>query len=380
MIKIKIGNGARETDIHFPISERELYNKLAAIHAIDRTDEQRPVTVTGVYWPEEFSVLEGRQVNLDEMNYLAKRMDSFDDREMDQFLIGISMMDEPSLKDLINLTFNLDHFTLVQDISNYGKIGRAYVMNTEGAVPANDEDDPKYVAIGKDLIDRGLARITAKGLLIFDPFDKLTEVYDGQTFPEYAYTSTLASAEVSYNGHMELLLLPDEELAIKKAIARLGAPSDSDCTFSFYFNDIKNDAWEKRIDGIIRNEGIYGANTLLRALVADNMDLDKLTAVAEYANVDSTKDLSALAKHIGDFVFIKDVEDYETVGRYFMESDPRYDLNLELEDFFDFKGFGEYLAEANGGEFISSGFVCMQDGAELSEILDSDESITMGGM
>ena len=222
--------------------------------------------------------------------------------------------------------------------------------------------------------------ITAKGLLIYDPFDKLTEVYDGQTFPEYAYDSTLASAEVSYNGHTELLLLPDEELAIKKAIARLGASSDSDCTFSFYFNYIKNDAWEKRMDGIIRSEGIYEANTLLRALDADNMDLDKLTAVAEYADVDSTKDLIALAEHIGDFVFFKDAEDYETVGRYFAESDPKYDLNMELEDFFDFNGFGEYLAEMNGGEFISSGFVCMQDGAELSEILDSDEGITMGGM
>lgn len=380
MIKIKIGNGDRETDIRFPISESELYDKLAEIHAIDSSDVQQPVTVTGIYWPEEFSALEGRQADLDEMNYLAKRLDSFDDREMNQFLIGISMQDEPSLKDLINLTFNIDHFTLVQDISNYGKIGRAYVMNTEGAVPANDEDDPKYATLGKRLIDRGLARITAKGLLIYDPFDKLAEVYNGRTFPEYAYTSTLASAEVSYNGQMELLLLPDEELAIKKAIARLGAPSDSDCSFSFYFNYMKNDAWEKRIDGIIQNEGIYEANNLLRALDADNMDLDKLTAVAEYADVDSTKDLIALAEHIGDFVFIKEAEDYETVGRYFAETDPKYDLNLELEDFFDFNGFGEYLAEMNSGEFISSGFVCMQDGAELSEILDSDEGITMGGM
>ena len=380
MIKIKIGNGDRETDIRFTISESDLYKKLAEIHAIDSSDKQQPVTVTGIYWPEEFSVLEGCQVNLDEMNYLAKRLDSFDDREMDQFLIGISVQDEPSLKDLINLTFNIDHFTLVQDISNYGKIGRAYVMNTEGAVPANDEDDPKYATLGKRLIDRGLARITAKGLLIYDPFDKLTEVYNGRTFPEYAYTSTLASAEVGYNGQMELLLLPDEELAIKKAIARLGTPSDSDCTFSFYFNYIKNDAWEKRMDGIIRNEGIYEANTLLRALDADNMDLDKLTAVAEYADVDGTKDLIALAEHIGDFVFIKDAEDYENVGRYFAETDPKYDLNLELEDFFDFNGFGEYLSEMNSGEFISSGFVCMQNGAELSEILDSDEDITMGGM
>ena len=100
-------------------------------------------------------------------------------------------MRNPTEKDLTNLTFNLDHFTLCKDVSSYGKIGREHVMNTEGAVPAHDEDDPKYAAIGKDLIDRGLAQITAKGLLIYNPFDELTEVYDGQTFPEYYYENSL---------------------------------------------------------------------------------------------------------------------------------------------------------------------------------------------
>ena len=160
-------------------------------------------------------------------------MESFDYHEYDQFLIGITKLENPTEKDLINLTFNLDHFTLCKDVSSYGKIGREYVMNTEGAVPAHDEDDPKYAAIGKALIDRGLAQITAKGLLIYNPFDELTEVYDGQTFPEYYYENTLASAEVSYNGRTELLLLPGEELAIQKALARLGAPSDSDCEIRF---------------------------------------------------------------------------------------------------------------------------------------------------
>lgn len=132
-------------------------------------------------------MLKDRFANLDELNYLAKRMESFDYHEYDQFLIGITKLQNPTEKDLINLTFNLDHFTLCKDVSSYGKIGREYVMNTQGAVPANDEDDPKYAAIGKELIDKGLAQITGKGLLIYNPFDELTEVYDGQTFPEYYY-------------------------------------------------------------------------------------------------------------------------------------------------------------------------------------------------
>ena len=167
MIKIRIRNADHEIDVQFPISENELYAKLAEIHAIEGKEAPQSAFVTEVYWPEEFSMLKDRLANLDELNYLGKRMESFDTLEYDQFLIGISKLDSKEVKDLINLTFNLNHFTLCQDVSSYGTIGREYVLNTEGAVPAHDEDDPKYATIGKDLIDRGLAQITERGLLIY---------------------------------------------------------------------------------------------------------------------------------------------------------------------------------------------------------------------
>ena len=384
MIEIRIRNFDNEIDVDFPISENGLYAKFAEIHAIEGRDAPQSAFVTEVYWPEEFSVLEGRQLNLDEMNYLAKRMESFDALEYDQFLIGISKLDDPSLKNLINLTFNLDHFTLVQDVSNYGKIGRAYVINTEGAVPANDEDDPKYAAIGKDLIDRGLTQITAKGLLIYNPLEKMTEVYDGQTFPEYAYTSTLASAEVNYNGHTELLLLPDEELAIKKAIARLGAPSDSDCTLSFYFNYIKNDAWEKRMDGIIQNEGIYAANKLLQLLDIDNMNWDKLSAIVEVADARNASQIVSIAEHLDDFDFISKVSDAEELAHYLVDYEDGYSMNPVMEDYFDFSGFGEQFVEEYGGQFVNGGFLYCSGYDSIDELLahigNEDVGMTMGGM
>ena len=179
MIKIRIKNADHEIDIRFPISESELFAKLGEIHAIEGKDAPESAFVTEVYWPEEFSMLKDRFANLDELNYLARRMESFDYHEYDQFLIGITKLENPTEKDLINLTFNLDHFTLCKDVSNYGKIGREYVMNTEGAVPAHDEDDPKYAAIGKDLIDRGLAQITAKGLLIGNIGKEVCDVLRG---------------------------------------------------------------------------------------------------------------------------------------------------------------------------------------------------------
>ena len=384
MIKIRIKNGDHEIDIRFPISESELYAKLAEVHAIEGRDAPQSAFVTEVYWPEEFFMLKDRFANLDELNYLARRMESFDYNEYDQFLVGITKLENPTEKDLINLTFNLDHFTLCKDVSSYGTIGRTYVLNTEGSIPTYDEDDPKYAAIGKNLIDRGLTQITAKGLLIYNPFDGLTEVYNGQTFPEYFYENTLASAEVSYNSRAELLLLPGEEIAIKKALARLGAPSDSDCEIGFYLNQGENGAWEKRIEGIIRSEGLYKTNNMLHSLDTDDMDWGKLTAAVELADVQSAANIAAVAEHLEEFGFLPDVRNESDIGHFLVDNVDEYTMSIEKEEYFDFPGFGEYFAEKHDGQFVNGGFVYFDSDRTLDEFLEElepeDESINMGGM
>ena len=384
MIKIRIKNGDHEIDIRFPISESELYAKLAEVHAIEGRDAPQSAFVTEVYWPEEFFMLKDRFANLDELNYLARRMESFDYNEYDQFLVGITKLENPTEKDLINLTFNLDHFTLCKDVSSYGTIGRTYVLNTEGSIPTYDEDDPKYAAIGKNLIDRGLTQITAKGLLIYNPFDGLTEVYNGQTFPEYFSENTLASAEVSYNSRAELLLLPGEEIAIKKALARLGAPSDSDCEIGFYLNQGENGAWEKRIEGIIRSEGLYKTNNMLHSLDTDDMDWGKLTAAVELADVQSAANIAAVAEHLEEFGFLPDVRNESDIGHFLVDNVDEYTMSIEMEEYFDFPGFGEYFAEKHDGQFVNGGFVYFDSDRTLDEFLEElepeDESINMGGM
>lgn len=374
MIKIRIKNSDHEIDVHFPISESELFAKLSEIHAIEGNDPPQRAFVTEVYWPEEMGFLRNHLANLDELNYLGKRMESFDTLEYDQFLIGITMLEKPTEKDLINLTFNLDHFTLCQDVSSYGKIGREYVINTQGSVPAHDEDDPKYAAIGKDLIDRGLAHLTPRGLLIYDPFDKLEEVYDGQTFPEYYYENTLASAEVTFNGSTELLQLPGEDLAIKKALTRLGVSSETDCEILFWLNDGENDRWEERIDKIIRNEGLYAANNLLRTLDSGNTDWEKLTAAVELTGVNNASDIATVAEHLGEFVFIPYIKSEEDVGHFLVDNVEDYVMNLELEEYFDFYGFGEQYSEQHDGQFVDGGFICFDSDRTLDEFLWELES------
>lgn len=76
MIRIRISNANHEADVRFPISENELQEKLAAVHAVNGQGLPQQVIAVKIYWPEEFSVLKDHYVDPDELNYLAKRMDT----------------------------------------------------------------------------------------------------------------------------------------------------------------------------------------------------------------------------------------------------------------------------------------------------------------
>ena len=83
MIKLKIKYGNSQTDIRFPCTEKEMNAELERIHAEDVTPLE--LYVSEVVFPEEIDFLQDRFANLDEFNYLAKRMDSFFGNEEYQF-------------------------------------------------------------------------------------------------------------------------------------------------------------------------------------------------------------------------------------------------------------------------------------------------------
>lgn len=83
MIKLKIKYGNESTDIRFPCKETEMSAALERIHAEDVTPLE--LYVTEVIFPAELNFLQDRFVNLDEVNFLAKRMDGFFGDEEYQF-------------------------------------------------------------------------------------------------------------------------------------------------------------------------------------------------------------------------------------------------------------------------------------------------------
>lgn len=378
MIRIRAKRNDRQIDISFPIDESDLLAKMTELYAADSIPAQ--AFVTEVYEPVELSRIANQDIDLDELNYLAKRINSFSKKEMDQFLTAQHHL-SCDLKKLINLTFNLNKFTLIQDISSMGAVGKAYLLNERGCLPSYNDNETNYAVIGRELIESGRGIFTERGLLFID--DKpMEEVYDGQVFPAYDYSgASLVSAEIEYNGKVETVYLPDEDIAITKALKRLGAKPDSDYVIGLDNRQISMDAWMDKIQSTVNTEGIFAANELLRVLDSECMEWDKLLAVMEYVGTERPSDIAILADCINRFEFISGAETEEDVAHYFIDNYDQYYLNINLEEFFNYAEFGEHIADEYDGKFVDGGFVCSSDGNGLDDIFelleDNDEFMTM---
>ena len=254
MIKLKIKYGNSQTDLRFPCTEKEMNAALERIHAEDVTPLE--FYVSEVIFPEELGCLQDRFVDLDEVNFLAKRMDSFFGDEEYQFYEAMKLEGFDTLPDLINLSFNLNRYPLIRDIGDMGKIGREYLLTVNGCLPADDADDPKYAEFGRELIRSGKGVFTEHGLLFVDEDTPFVKDYDGQNFPAYVYDQMLCFIRAEYNGKTEFLYLPCEEEAIDKAFARLGTTADE---VKITLEDFNTDSpeWFGRFREIASEEGVW---------------------------------------------------------------------------------------------------------------------------
>ena len=51
-------------------------------------------------------------------------------------------------------------------------------------------------------------------------------------------------------------------------------------------------------------------------------------------------------------------------------------MPYEIDEFFDYEGYGESIAENNGGKFVKGlGFICMEEGYTPEDVLQEDEGM-----
>ena len=268
MIKATIQNSPYCTEITFPCTETELLKSLGEL-GIDK-DHLAPTGMIIDIEPAELSALIDCEVSLDALNYLGKHMDGMAKLEEEQFLAALSCDElnmDWGLKNIINLTFNLPRYTLIKDTNDFELAGRRNLLDIRVYLSASEAENKEWLAEeGKKLINSGKGIDTEYGKLFVNEEIPFEEIFKGTAFPPYyCDPDAVVSVEVSYNGETELVDLPNEDIVIKKTLARLGANSIGDCELTVDgYCDIA-DEWREKIKAVENTNDLYGLNDLLKA-------------------------------------------------------------------------------------------------------------------
>lgn len=184
-------------------------------------------------WPV-LNRLINTKVNLDELDYLAKRLDSFAVGEFSQFQAMAEKLHLTSMKDLINLTFCCQQATVITDFTNLKEVGRDHYMNINGGCASMEELeqlDGEETAIL--LIEDNEGTITRYGV-VYDNGMQLSQLFDGKHLPCYHYEADMTAVGISSRWEPEnsrnvtWIYLPASKGQIERAMQRSGIADPKD--------------------------------------------------------------------------------------------------------------------------------------------------------
>ena len=171
--------------VKFPTTAEEMKEVFKRIGIGQRDDFGQPyeewfITDYDCYVDGLYDKL-GEYENLDELNYLASKLEEMSDSEYAQFQAGVEMGDHcGSLQEIINLTENLDCYEVYPAIHDYDDLGRYYIEELEVMqVPEHLQNYIDYEAYGRDVAMDENGSFTDQGY-VRDTGDRFCEYYDGE--------------------------------------------------------------------------------------------------------------------------------------------------------------------------------------------------------
>lgn len=145
---------------------------------------------------EVLQCLKEQVVNVDELDYLAKRLDSFDEYEAQQFQASCYAFGLRDIKDLINMTFCCQETTVISDFSKLEEAGKQHYLTIHGgSAPAEELDALDGKELAQKLLKSGEGKPTPYGLF-FSNGMRIQELYQRIGFPPYLWDERLAELEI----------------------------------------------------------------------------------------------------------------------------------------------------------------------------------------
>ncbi|MBQ5977274.1 MAG: antirestriction protein ArdA [Oscillospiraceae bacterium] len=308
--------------------------------------------------PPVLKRLEGTQINIDELDYLAKRLDSFIPKELAAFQGMVEKMDYTEVFDMINLSFFCDEITVITDFKDTAAIGRNHVLAKNGAMSVEDLEKMDLAGIGRELITSGKGTVTPYGI-IYDEGVDILSLYNGEMFPEYHYkASVMDVALVSpYSGcSYTALYLPTAERQIERTLKRFHM-TDGD-HFGIVAVSTEPPAPDAFRDRPLTVEELYAVNRMAVAMAAlDPSQHEKYAAAVDYVHPQTPEQYQKLAESLDMFEFIQGAWDVDDVGRHMILESGHFEVDPNLEDYIDFEAYGRDHMRGGEGKFGEYGYI-----------------------
>ena len=352
-----------EVTIPFPIGENEygrcleLLGKMEIGNPIERDCFIREIQ----HGPSILQQLVGCNMTVDELDYLAKRLDSFDDREMAKFQGAAVSYGCHGIVDLINLTFSCQQVTIITDFSDLEEIGQNHYMDLNGGTARAEElENLDGYETALLLIEGGGGTITPYGV-VYDNGMKLSQLYDGRHFPEYFYESCLASVILSLPDHpmeQETLYFPCAESKIARTLRRLGAERPEQCVAMLDTSEISEAVRGVFEDEYPLNKHLETLNALTRCLQKfDGQALEDFHTVFDTVWPETPEEVLYLAEELRDFTVVPDISSAEEYGWFLIKESKNLDVDPKLEAYIDYQKYGQHRIQEEGGHFGDRGNV-----------------------
>jgi len=298
--------GYGQATISFPIpdSDYDLVIRMLEDIGVGSPTAQdcRVVGLEGLY--PTLKRLNGQAINVDELDYLAKRLDSFSDGEDAQFEAMAFKLGLSSIKDFINLTFCCQQATVITNFSDLERVGKSHVLTINGgAMPAAEYDQVDGRMAALDLIQNKAGTITPYGV-VYDNGLELEPLYDGRHFPAYIYDPPLIELEIRSGPERTVagyLYLPCPDTQLQRTLARAG------CGQEGFRMEITTDDLPPQVSAVVSlaRDGLDELNDLCRTIEPLNADQrKKLGAVVLLARPQYASEVRKLAENLGQFDFM----------------------------------------------------------------------------
>ncbi len=269
-------------------------------------------------WYTVLKPLAGQVVNIDELDYLAKRLESFDDYEASKFQAMASKLQLLNIRDFINLTFSSQQVTVITDFSDLEQIGRSHIMTIRGSgMPAEEYQQIDGKAEALKLLQSRNGSVTPYGV-VYDNEMKMEPLYDGKHFPPYLYEPCQLAIEIrpanGGTGGSDYLYFPAPDQQLARTLERAGATDAADSRMQITVDQLPK-AVSEQID--LQQESLVELNEMCEVIAKlSPQECNKLNAAVLMARPRYASEIRQLAENLEQFEFVPDVKTPEEYGKY----------------------------------------------------------------